>query len=331
MAEPTIVMPRHPNLDSEVLALGRELLPAGFRLDVVAPADLSQALPGADYLMGFIGRLSDETLAAASRLKLVQLVSVGYDNFNLAGARAARVPVAVNGGANAIAVAEHAIMLMLATLRHLTELDAGVRAGAWRGRAEGGPAEGGFRLYELWHSTVGIVGMGRIGQEVAERLRGWEADLVYYDPRRLDAERERALGVRYLALDDLLAAADVVSVHVPLNDATRHLIDARALGLMKPTAAIVNTSRGGLIDEDALFQALQERKIGGAGLDVFDQEPPPADHPLLKIPNAVLTPHLAGPTWQSWPRRFGNCYANIARVERGEQPQWVVPELADLL
>ena len=322
MAEPVIVMPEHANLEPDVLAIGRELLPAGFRLDVVRAADLPGALRTADYLLGFVGRLPDGALAAAPRLKLVQLMSVGYDRFDLAAARAARVPVAVNGGANAIAVAEHAVMLMLATLKHLTELNASVHAGWWRGHQP--------RLYELWHSTVGIVGLGRIGQQVARRLQGWEANLIYYDPIRQPAERERELGVAYRPLDALLAESDVITVHVPLDARTRHLIDARALGLTKPTAVLVNTARGELVDEAALAEALRAGRLLGAGLDVFGEEPPPPGHPLLGLPNAVLTPHVAGPTWQSWPRRFTNCYANIERVQRGEKPLWVVPELADL-
>jgi glyoxylate reductase/D-3-phosphoglycerate dehydrogenase len=273
--------------------------------------------------MGFIGPLDDATLAGARRLKLVQLLSVGYDRFNLAGARAARVPVAVNGGANAIAVAEHAIMLMLAALRHLTDLDAGVRAGRW--------SSGSTRLYELWSSTIGIVGMGRIGQKVARRLAGWGSILVYFDPVRLAPERERELGVTFVSLPELLGRADVVTVHVPLSAATRHLIDSRALARMKPTAVLINTSRGELVDEGALAEALRNGRLGGAGLDVLSAEPPPADHPLLSTPDTVLTPHVAGPTWQSWPRRFGNAYANITRVQRGEKPHWVVPELADLV
>jgi glyoxylate reductase/D-3-phosphoglycerate dehydrogenase len=123
----------------------------------------------------------------------------------------------------------------------------------------------------------------------------------------------------------------VVTVHVPLSATTRHLIDAGALALMKHTAVLVNTSRGELVDEAALADALRNGRIGGAGLDVLSEEPPPGDHPLLSTPDTVLTPHVAGPTWQSWPRRFGNAYANITRVQRGERPQWVVPELADLI
>jgi phosphoglycerate dehydrogenase-like enzyme len=323
MPDAVIVMPPSRNLEPDVVAIGRQMLPPGFELCLVRAEALSDALREADYLMGFIGPLDDATLSGARRLKLVQLLSVGYDRFNLAGARAARVPVAVNGGANAIAVAEHAILLMMATLRHLTELDAGVRAGRW--------SAGSQRLYELWSSTIGIVGMGRIGQEVAQRLWGWGSTLVYFDPVRLTPERERQLGVAFTSLDELLERADVVTVHVPLSAATRHLIDARAMSRMKSTAVLVNTSRGELIDEAALAEALRGGRLGGAGLDVLSAEPPPTDHPLLSTPNTLLTPHVAGPTWQSWPRRFGNAYANITRVQRGERPHWVVPELADLL
>src|SRR5829696_4322274 len=177
MPQPTIVYA--PTFGSDVSAIAHDLLPAGFDFRVVDSGEVPTAVLDADYLMGFIGKLSDETFQQAKRLKLVQLMSVGYDKFNLEGARAARVPVAVNGGANAIAVAEHAIMLMLSALRHLTEIDASMRAGEWRG----GPALG-VRLYEIWSSTVGIVGMGRIGQEVARRLQNWEAKLVYFDPYR---------------------------------------------------------------------------------------------------------------------------------------------------
>ncbi len=315
-----------PRPAPDVLAIAQDFLPAGFDFQVVDAPALPGAVADADFLMGFIGHLDSGVLTSAARLRLVQLMSVGYDTFNLSAARAAGIPVAVNGGANAIAVAEHAIMMMLATLKRVHELDAAVRTGGWRsGRG------GELRLYELWHSTIGVIGMGRIGQEVARRLQNWDAKIVYYDPYRLPPERERELNVRYVELDELLKAADVITIHVPLNEKTRHLIDARALGLMKPTAAIVNTARGELIDEAALVETLKANKILGAGLDVLNEEPPPQDHPLFGLPNVILTPHMAGPTWQSFPRRFANCFANIERVQRGEKPQWVVPELADLV
>jgi phosphoglycerate dehydrogenase-like enzyme len=325
MPEPTIVFA--PSLEPDVRAIADDLLPPQFTFRNVAASDVPAAILDADFLCGFIGPIETEVLvrAAANRLKLVQLMSAGYDRFNLDGARAARLPVAVNGGANAIAVAEHAIMLMLSALKHVHFLDQAVRRGEWRS-----PSVGPRRVYELYQSTVGIVGMGRIGQEVAKRLAGWQATILYYDPFRLSAEHEQALGVRYVELDGLLRAADAVTVHVPLNAQTRNLIDAESLSLMKPTAVLVNTARGGLVDEDALATALRAGRILGAGLDVLNQEPPPADHPLFGLPNVILTPHTAGPTWQSFPRRFANCFANIERVQRGEKPLWVVEELADL-
>lgn len=325
MPEPKIVFA--PILDDEVRAIGEGLVPKGFDLQWTAHADVPEAIQDADYLCGFISPLSTEALvkAAGNRLKLVQLMSVGYDRFNLDGAREAKLPVAVNGGANAIAVAEHAIMMMLATLKRVHELDAAVRTGGWRSASTGSD-----RVYELWHSTVGIVGMGRIGQEVATRLAGWEANIVYYDPFKLSAAREKELNVRYVELDELLRTADVVTVHVPLNAQTRNLVDAESLSIMKWTSVLVNTARGGLVDEEALVAALREGRILGAGLDVLSTEPPQPDHPIFELKNVVLTPHTAGPTWQSFPRRFANCFANIERVQNGEKALWVVPELADL-
>jgi phosphoglycerate dehydrogenase-like enzyme len=213
-------------------------------------------------------------------------------------------------------------MLMLSALKRVHALDASVRAGRWRG--------GAGRVYELCGSTVGIVGMGRIGREVAKRLAGWEADLIYYDPMRLEPDLEQQLRVSYVELDDLLRTADAITVHVPLNARTRNLIDAESLSLMKASAVLVNTARGGLVDEEALATALGAGRLLGAGLDVFSQEPVAADHPLLDLAEVILTPHTAGPTWQSFPRRFANCFANIERVQRGEKPRWIVDELADL-
>ena len=316
-----------PTLDPEVRAIADGLLPAAFDFVNVAASDVPAAIQDADFLCGFIGSIPTDVLlsATANRLKLVQLMSVGYDKFNLDGARAAKLPVSVNGGANAIAVAEHAIMMLLVSMKQLTALDDAVRAGGWRD-----PSFGSLRLYEIWHSTIGIVGMGRIGQEVAKRLAGWDVNIIYYDPFRLSPEREAELGVRYVELDELLRTADGVTVHVPLNAKTRHLIDAESLSIMKPTAVLVNTARGELVDEDALVEALREGRIKGAGLDVLNEEPPPADHPIFALKNVALTPHMAGPTWQSFPRRFANCFANIERVQRGEKALWVVPELEDL-
>jgi phosphoglycerate dehydrogenase-like enzyme len=317
-----------PVLADDVLAIGNRLLPPGFRLESVSKADLPAKLPEIEFLLGMEpGFIADEALASAKKLKLVQLMNVGYDSFNVEGARKARVPVSVNGGANAVSVAEHTLMFMLALIKRLAMLDRNVRSGVWRGGALGG-----LRIHEIWSQTVGIFGMGRIGQEVVKRVRPFEpGEIVYFDPFRQSPEREKQLGVRYVSKEELLRTADIVTVHVPLTPETHHWIDAAALKLMKPTAVLINTSRGGLVDESALAEALQSGTIAGAGLDVFSKEPPDPDNPLLKLENALLTPHMAGPTWESYPRRFENCFANIVRVASGEPPQWVIPELADLV
>ena len=315
-----------PRLAPAVRAIAEDLLPADFTLAVAdpaaPPAALAAAIAPAEYLLGFVGPLPDEVWAAATRLRLVQLLSAGYDRFPIELARARGLPVAINGGANAVAVAEHAVMLMLAVYRRVSQLDRAVRRGEWRGGAGGDT-----RYHELGGKRVGILGMGQIGRAVARRLAGFDVDLCYTDVIRLPGAEEAALGATFLPLDELLASADVLSLHLPLLPETRGIIGERALARLRPGAVLINTARGELVDEAALATALRSGHLLGAGLDVLAHEPPPADHPLLALDNVVLTPHTAGPTWESWPRRFGNAYANIGRVSRGEPPRWVIPEL----
>jgi phosphoglycerate dehydrogenase-like enzyme len=320
----------YPRPAPDVLAIGESLLPTGLSLQVVDrdadPADLAAAVAGADALVGFIGPLPDQVWAAASRLRLIQLLSAGYDRIEIERARALRLPIATNGGANAVAVAEHAVMLMLAVYRRLTQLDQAVRRGVW-----GEPTRGAVRYHELGGKRIGLLGMGRIGREVAQRLRGFNVTLLYHDLRRLAPADEDRLGATFLSLDDLLAQADILSLHLPLLPETRGIVNQRTLARLQPGAILINTARGELVDEAALATALQTGQLGGAGLDVLGQEPPPANHPLLALDSVVVTPHTAGPTWESWPRRFANAYANVTRVLRGEPPEWVIPELQDLL
>jgi glyoxylate reductase/D-3-phosphoglycerate dehydrogenase len=254
----------------------------------------------------------------------VQLLSAGYDDVDLEAARRAKVPISNNGGANAISVSEHAMMLMLAVSRRVIWQHGNVSGGRWRGN---GPAP---RMYEMFDKTLGIVGLGTIGKKVARLAKAFGMRVQYYDIARLSEDAEDALGVRFRLLRELLKSSDVVSLHVPLNDSTRGMIGAGELALLKPTAILINTCRGPVIDEPALYRALSEDKFFGAGLDVFDQEPPPADNPLLKLPNVLLTAHFAGPTWDNHVARFRNAFDNVQRVHRGEPPLWVVPELAEL-
>ncbi len=312
----------------KVINVGRQLVPKGFRLAVVpvgaTEAQAAQVVGEAGYFLGFIARvMGPEFYAELERTRLVQLLSAGYDKVDLERLRRSRTPVATNGGANAVAVAEHAIMLMLAVLRRLRELDARTRAGEWRLQVEG-------EIYELDGKTVGLVGLGMIGRHVATRLRPFGASVRYFDVCRLSAEEEQALGVEYLELDDLLRTSDVVSLHVPLSSATRGLISRDRLAAMKQGAILINTCRGGVIDEQALCDAVRSGQLMGAGLDTFAAEPPGKENPLFSLANVIVTPHIAGPTWDSWRKRFQNGYANIQRVAGGERPLWVVPELRDI-
>ena len=302
-----------------------ELAPPGFdlvRAEAGTPA-CREALGEAGYLVGFVDGLVEEGLyRAAPKLKLIQLLSAGYDRADLAAARRARVPIANNGGANAVSVAEHALMLMLAVCRRLPLQHENVRSGRWRGNETP-------RVHELRGRTLGIVGLGTIGKKTARLARAFGMTVEYYDVARLSEDAEDALGVRFRLLGEILRGSDVVSLHVPLNSSTRGLVGARELALLKPTAVLVNTSRGPVVDEAALTAALAEGRIAGAGLDVFDREPPDPDNPLFSLDNVVLTAHLAGPTVESAPARLRNAFDNVERVERGEAPLWVIPELED--
>jgi phosphoglycerate dehydrogenase-like enzyme len=173
-------------------------------------------------------------------------------------------------------------------------------------------------------ATLGIVGLGNIGKKVARRAKGFDMKVQYYDIKRLTEDQEDALGVRFVLFDELLQTSDVVSLHVPLDDSTRKIIGARELGLMKRDAIIVNTCRGPVIDEDALYAALKENRIFGAGLDVMVEEPPQPKHQLFSLQNVIFTPHSAGPTWENYIARFRNGFDNIQRVAAGRAPLWVV-------
>ncbi|MFL6797851.1 MAG: 2-hydroxyacid dehydrogenase [Xanthobacteraceae bacterium] len=312
---------------ADVAAIAREMAPAGFELVLTRNtwAEMEAALGAAEYMVCYPHvTMEDSFYRAAPRLKLVQLLSAGYDDVDLEAARRAKVPLANNGGANAISVAEHTLMLMLAVSRRVIWQHANVSAGRWRGN---GPAP---RMYELFEKTLGIVGLGTIGKKVARLARAFGMRVQYYDIVRLSEDAEDSLGVRFRLLRELLRSSDIVSLHVPLNDRTRHMIGAEELAAMKPEAILVNTCRGPVIEEASLYRALIEGKLFGAGLDVFDREPPAPGNPLFTLDNVVLTAHFAGPTWDNHVARFRNAFDNVQRVHRGEPALWVVPELAEL-
>jgi phosphoglycerate dehydrogenase-like enzyme len=329
VTQETIAFTQGIEMPPDILEQVQQMKPAGFRLEMLAPranaSEIAAAMQGADYLLGFLRFLPDEAYLNAKRLKLVQVLSAGYDMVNIEGARKARIPICSNGGANSVAVGEHAIMLMLAAYRKLVAFHQNVAAGHWH---RGIPRT--VEIYEIEGKTVGIVGLGNIGQQVARRLKAFDARIVYYDSFRRSREEEARLGVEYVSLDTLLETADIVSLHVPLNDNTRNMIGAGELSRMKPKAILINTCRGEVVDETALTKALQEHQIMAAGLDCQAKEPADPNNPLLKLPNVTLTPHNAGPTVDSYRKRFGNGYANIQRVASGRPPLWVIAEMRDL-
>lgn len=301
--------------------MAREMRPDGWELAFVEPAspepERRRAASAADFILVFGHGLSDSVLRSARKVKLVQLASAGYDGVNLKLAGELGIPVANNGGANAVPVAEFAITLMLAAIRHLVAADRSTRAGQWMPQSLDGND-----TFELSGKTVGIVGAGRIGSTVARLLRGFETRTLYTDVRQSpEAEKH---GARRVPMDELLQESDFVTLHVPLLKSTRRLIGARELALMKPSAVLINTCRGPVVDEKALHSALASRRIWGAGLDVFEMEPAGGGNPLFGLDNVVVAPHIAGKSSESYPRRVGFAYRNMERVWAGKPPESVV-------
>jgi phosphoglycerate dehydrogenase-like enzyme len=180
------------------------------------------------------------------------------------------------------------------------------------------------QAYELTDKTVGIIGLGRIGQRVARRLQGWDCRLIYHDVARFPPALEEVLHLTRVGFDELLQSADIITLHVPLTRQTRGMISDREFGLMKPTAVLINACRGPVVDEAALIRAMQQHKILGAGLDVLEEEPTPADNPLLNMDNVLVTPHLAAFAQESFDKSRTFAVQNAARVARGEAPESVV-------
>lgn len=251
---------------------------------------LLEKVRGVDGLLSLLTERVDAELmdVAGSGLKVVSNFAVGYDNIDVEAATARGIPVGNTPGVLTDTTADMAFALLMAAARRIVEAADYVREGKWATWAP--------RLclgYDVHGATLGIVGMGRIGQAVALRAAGFSMKIIYFDPY-CDPDKAPFVGVGLrCGLDELLAEADFVSLHVPLSDDTRHLIDARALDLMKPTAILINTARGPVVDTDALYDALVAEKIAYAALDVTDPEPLPADHKLLTLPNCLVVPHIA--------------------------------------
>ncbi len=249
-------------------------------------------------------------------------MAVGYDNVDVAACTARRIPVGNTPGVLTETTADLTLALMLATLRRIVEATEFVKQDRWQTWR---PME--LTGQDLSGSTVGIVGLGRIGMAVARRLKGFGCHLLYTQPEPVVPEAE-ALGAAYVPLDTLLEASDVVTLHCPLNESTRGLIGAKELSRMKPTAVLINTARGPVVDQVALLDALRRGVIGGAGLDVTDPEPMRADHPLLSLPNVVVLPHIGSASVATRTRMASMAADNLLAGLHGERlPYCVNPEV----
>ena len=291
-------------------------LPEGF--EVVYPTsatDLQEhtrLIAEADYLITQSIYVTREQLQGTKKLKMIQKFGVGVDKIDCKAAEELNIPVYITAGANSVPVAEMAVGLMLAVNRRIPYVDRSVREGQWL------KAEMRAQCYMLADKIIGLIGMGNISRQVVKRLSGFDVgEILYYDIFRLPPEQEESLGVHYVPLEELMSRSDVISIHVPLTDETRGMVNRERIAMMKPTAILINTARGFIIDQNALVDALREHKIRGAGLDAFEEEPLSPDSPLLKLDNLVLTCHHAGSVIDNVLPRARHAYGNIERFSKG--------------
>ena len=284
-------------MSKPIVLIAEELSPAtlealgpDFEIRNVDGADRSQLLPALAeanaVLIRSATKMDEEAIAAAHKLKVIARAGVGLDNVDIKAATNAGVMVVNAPTSNVVSAAELAIAQILGLARHIPDANASLKAGEWK-RSK-------FTGAELYEKTIGIIGLGRIGTLVAQRLAGFDVKLIGYDPYVTQARAEQ-IGVELTSIDDLMKRSDFITIHIPKTAETTGMISTEQFALAKPELRIVNCSRGGIIDEDALYEALSSNRIAGAGLDVFVTEPP-KDSPLLGLPNILVTPHLGAST-----------------------------------
>ena len=289
------------------------------------PLDEASIRQAAEGCVGIVSQLMDpirETVLSTPGLKAVSNVAVGFDNIDVAAATANKVMITNTPGVLDDATADFAFTLLMTAARRIVEADSFTRSGQFRGWAIDMMLGA-----DIFGATLGIIGIGRIGRGVAHRAKGFNMRVLYYDPYPLPPEAEQSLGATRVDLNRLLAESDFISVHTPLTQDTQHLLSTPQFTAMKRTAILVNTSRGPVVDEAALVQALQAKLIAGAGMDVYEREP--AVHPgLLAMPNVVLAPHIASATVRTRSEMSAMAARNMATAVRGGRPPNLVnPEV----
>lgn len=299
--------------DPQIKALLYHSMPREFAIKEISSENQYDQLKDVHYIILRTLTLNDQVIKEIPHLKLIQRWGVGYNTVDIKAAGSRNIPVAITSGMNAPSVSEMAVLLMLAVYRQLPLLHGNVLQGKWRG--EEGIASS---SYVIDGKLVGLIGLGAIGKQVVHKVRSFGAAVQYYDAFRLAPEEEAKLDVTYVELEELLRSSDIISLHLPLTETTKHLIRKETINLMKDSVIIINTARGEIIKEADLIEALQQQRILGAGLDVVENEPPAVDSPLLKLTNVVLTPHMGGSTFDINTSMVKRCVDNIVRVSCGK-------------
>lgn len=292
-----------------------QCLPKDWILKVTASnsaAHVQAAMTEADVIFLMGKAVTAPMVQASQKLRFIQKLGAGVDNIDLTACQAQGVAVAKLHGGNAVPVAEHTLLMTLATLRRLPQLDRDTRTGLWvRERAR-------TVSRQLSGKRVGIVGFGAIGRAYARLLRGFDAKVNYFDIVEAPPALCHELNATHMDFDALLSTSDIVSVHTPLTEATRHRFGAREFALMKPSAVFINCARGGIVDEAALLEALQRNTIHGAGIDVFAYEPTPPSTAFFTLDNCVVTPHTAGGTVDNFEYVVKRAIDNVQRLDQGQ-------------
>ena len=280
------------------------------------PEELAAQLSGASGAMATVmDRFDESILARCPDLKVISNIAVGHNNIDVAACTKRGIRVTNTPGVLDDTTADLTWSLLMSAARRIAEADAYVRRGEWK--IAFGVQH--FLGQDIHHATLGIIGMGRIGQAVARRARGFDMRVLYHNRSRLDGATERALGATWVHRDALLAQSDFVVVMVPYSSATHHLVGAAEIAKMKPTAILVNSARGGIVDDAALVAALKEKRIAGAGLDVFEGEPK-LNAEYLELPNVVLTPHIGSASRATRIVMCNTAAANMLAVLEGREP-----------
>ena len=295
----------------------KSVVPDGFTVETLEELSyecLLRQCVDADYLL-VSGRLpiDEGVLTAATHLRMIQRTGVGTEMLDLEAIKNHHIPVYVNAGVNARSVAEHTLTLMLCCLKNIPLIDKQVKGGIWKKQQTG------VTCHELYGKTVGLVGMGAIGRQVATYLKAFGAKVLYTDVFRASQETEQELSLTYVpSFMELLPQVDILSFHCPLTADNKEMLNADTIAMMKDGAMVVNTARGKLVEPEVLYEALRNGKLRTAALDVHYEEPFPQDYPLAQLDNVILTPHIAGLTYEAFHAMMAGAVENIATFEIGE-------------